>query len=283
MTFWKLIHRNLSFHARAHLGVVLGAAIGSAALIGALVVGDSVRESLTNMALQRLGKIHFALSTQDRLFQTGLEPRLRAIQPPDPIRVSATPPAYVRPFPASSDSCALVLPGIVARQDGVARANKVNVLGVETDEWPRLADWGKLSPGVWLPGYEGEMLNRDGVMMMKLERGKGPLTSWKTGGTAFINQTLARQLAAREGDEIIVRVRKPSALGLDAAISPRNEDTIALRLRIGALLPADMLGDVGLTAQPTPPANLFLPLEFLSDKLGIHNQANLLVHWPIRA
>src|ERR1035441_8330832 len=46
MTFWKLIRRNLSFHARAHFGVVLGAAIGSAALIGALVVGDSVREIL---------------------------------------------------------------------------------------------------------------------------------------------------------------------------------------------------------------------------------------------
>jgi len=32
MTFWQLIRRNLSYHARAHLGVVLGAAIGSAAV-----------------------------------------------------------------------------------------------------------------------------------------------------------------------------------------------------------------------------------------------------------
>ena len=78
MTFWTLIRRSLRFHARAHLGVVLGAAIGSAALIGALVVGDSVRESLTDMALRRLGSIHFALATQDRLFQTSLRSRLRA-------------------------------------------------------------------------------------------------------------------------------------------------------------------------------------------------------------
>src|SRR5664280_350636 len=76
MTFWQLIRRNLSFHARAHLGVVLGAAIGSAALIGALVVGDSVRESLTDMALRRLGNIHFGLSTQDRLFQARLARRV---------------------------------------------------------------------------------------------------------------------------------------------------------------------------------------------------------------
>ena len=59
--------------------------------------------------------------------------------------------------------------------------------------------------------------------MMLRERGNGPLSRWKAGETAFINETLARQLAAREGDEIILRVRKPSALGLDAAISPRNE------------------------------------------------------------
>ena len=33
MTLWTLIRRSLCFHARAHLGVVLGAAVGSAALI----------------------------------------------------------------------------------------------------------------------------------------------------------------------------------------------------------------------------------------------------------
>ena len=76
MTYWTLIRRSLRFHARAHLGVVLGAAIGSAALIGALVVGDSVRESLADMALRRLGNIHFGLSTQDRLFQASLARRV---------------------------------------------------------------------------------------------------------------------------------------------------------------------------------------------------------------
>jgi ABC-type antimicrobial peptide transport system permease subunit len=305
MTFWTLIRRSLRFHARAHLGVVLGAAIGSAALIGALVVGDSVRESLANMALRRLGKIRFALSTQDRFFQTSLWERLCATRPPDSIRAGSTTLADISPFSACAQSSALALPGIVARQDGTARANRVNVLGVVVGSWPRLADWGKLSPGAWLrdpntasrrqsrereyspdaalPSYERAKLNNDGVTMMLLERGNGPLTRWKSGETAFINQTLARQLAAREGDEIILRVRKPSALGLDAAISPRNEDTIALRLKVGAILTPDLLGDFALTAQPSPPANLFLPLGFLSDKLGVPDHANLLVSGPVLA
>ena len=305
MTFWKLIRRNLGFHARAHLGVVLGAAIGSAALIGALVVGDSVRESLTDMALRRLGRIHFALATQDRLFQTTLRQRLCATRPPDSIRAGSTTLAGIYPFSASVQSSALALPGIVARQDGAARANRVNVIGVVVGSWPRLADWGKLSPGAWLPapkaasdrqsreeqlspegwlsGPERESINNDGVSMMLRERGNGPLTMWKSGETAFINQTLARQLAAREGDEIILRVRKPSALGLDAAISPRNENTVALRLKVGAILTPDLLGDFALTAQASRPANLFLPLGFLSDKLGVPGQANLLVAGPILA
>ena len=152
MTFWQLIRRNLRFHARAHLGVVLGAAIGSAALIGALVVGDSVRESLTNMALRRLDKIHFALATQDRLFQTTLRQRLSATRPPDPIRAGSTTLTGIYPFSASPQSSALVVPGIVARQDGAARANRVNVLGVVVGSWPSLAHWGRLSPGAWLPG-----------------------------------------------------------------------------------------------------------------------------------
>ncbi|MGO8929895.1 MAG: FtsX-like permease family protein [Limisphaerales bacterium] len=299
MTFWTLIRRSLRFHARAHLGVVLGAAIGSAALIGALVVGDSVRESLADMALRRLGKIDFALATQDRLFQTSLGERLCATRPPASIRAGSTTLAGIYPLSASLQSSALALPGIVARQDGAARANRVNVLGVLVGSWPRLADWGKLSPGAWLPDpnaasrrqsrddrlsdADRERINNDGVTMMLRERGNGPLTRWKSGETAFIDQTLARQLAAREGDEIILRVRKPSALGLDAAISPRNEDTVAFRLKVGAILTPDLLGDFALTAQPSPPANLFLPLGFLSDKLGVPDQANLLVSGPVLA
>jgi putative ABC transport system permease protein len=277
MTFWTLIRRSLRFHARAHVGVMLGATIGSAALIGALVVGDSVRESLTRMALRRLGDIHFALATQDRLFQTGLRSRLEGVQPPDGIRARSEPAAYIFPLPPAPASQALLLPGVVARQDGAARANRVNVLGVVVGSWPRLANWGDLSPGAWRTGPDAERRNRDGVLMLLREAGKGPLSRWQSGETAFINQTLARQLGARQGDEIIVRVRKPTALGLDAAISPRNEGTVALRLKVGAILTPDLLGDFALTAQPTPPANLFLPLGHLSDKLGVPEQANLMV------
>src|SRR3954463_13902399 len=72
MTFRILMLRSLRFHWRAHLGVILGAAVGSAALIGALVVGDSVRGSLHELAVQRLGDIHYAMAPTDRFFRERL-------------------------------------------------------------------------------------------------------------------------------------------------------------------------------------------------------------------
>src|SRR6478609_6636963 len=72
MTVRTLTLRSLRFHWRAHLGVVLGAAVGSAALIGALVVGDSVRGSLHQLAVQRLGNIHYAMAPSDRFFRERL-------------------------------------------------------------------------------------------------------------------------------------------------------------------------------------------------------------------
>ncbi len=252
MTFWTLIRRSLRFHARAHLGVLLGAAIGSAALIGALVMGDSVRESLTDMALRRLGRIHFALSTPDRLFQASLGPRVHGVWPPEPIYTAFKTPAYFDPYLGTPGSSALALPSVVARQDGTARANHVTVLGVDPWAWPILADWGRQSVGGQLGGPEGQRLGRDAVMKALPKRGKSPLMQWKAGETAFINETLARQLGARQGDDIILRVRKPTALGLDAAISPRNEDTVAVRLKVGGIVTPEMLGEFGLTAQADP-------------------------------
>ncbi len=59
-----LVARSLRFHWRSHLGVLLGATLATAILVGALAVGDSVRESLRGMALARLGNVQFALNSR---------------------------------------------------------------------------------------------------------------------------------------------------------------------------------------------------------------------------
>src|SRR5207244_2553682 len=72
MTYRTLALRSLIFYARSHLAVLLGAAVGTAVLLGALVVGDSVRSSLRQFAFARLGKTQLALAANDRFFRSQL-------------------------------------------------------------------------------------------------------------------------------------------------------------------------------------------------------------------
>ncbi|MEO7297737.1 MAG: ABC transporter permease [Verrucomicrobiota bacterium] len=115
MSFWTLIFRGLRFHARSHFGTLLGATIGSAILIGALAVGDSVRESLREMALGRLGKTEFALTSDDRFFRAKLAGDLSTTN--------------------FQTAAALQLLGTAANEEGSSRANHVQILGVENNFW----------------------------------------------------------------------------------------------------------------------------------------------------
>src|SRR5580700_10288235 len=57
MTHFRLLLRNLFYHARTNTAVVLGVIAATAVITGALIVGDSVRGSLRQMSLERLQKI----------------------------------------------------------------------------------------------------------------------------------------------------------------------------------------------------------------------------------
>src|SRR6516162_2778083 len=61
MSFGALLLRNLRFHWRGHLAVLLGVALGSAVLTGALLVGDSLRGSLRDRAEQQRCGVDYAL------------------------------------------------------------------------------------------------------------------------------------------------------------------------------------------------------------------------------
>ncbi|MBA4186454.1 MAG: hypothetical protein C0467_00405 [Planctomycetaceae bacterium] len=60
ITFPKLVARNLAYHWRGNLAVLLGVAVGSAVLTGALLVGDSLRGSLRARVERQLGGIDSA-------------------------------------------------------------------------------------------------------------------------------------------------------------------------------------------------------------------------------
>lgn len=63
MTPVHFILASLRHYRRMHVAVALGVAVATAVLTGALLVGDSVRGSLRDLTLQRLGRIDEALVT----------------------------------------------------------------------------------------------------------------------------------------------------------------------------------------------------------------------------
>ncbi len=218
MTLWTLALRSLRFHARAHLGVLLGATVGAVVLIGALLVGDSVRGSLRDMALARLGKVEAAMATGDRLFRAELATSLKAA----PV---------------------LALPGTANSADGSRRANRVHVLGVDENFWKLAA---KAPPFAAVPP--------DSVVL---------------------NQALAEQLAAKPGDEVLLRVSKVSALSQDVALTTRDGQTVALRLRVHAVVGNEQLGRFSLQANQVAPFNAFVPLGLLQERAVATGRANL--------
>lgn len=58
----QLIKRNLSYYWRTNLAVVFGVATAVAVLAGALLVGDSVRASLRDLVVQRLGNTDYVIA-----------------------------------------------------------------------------------------------------------------------------------------------------------------------------------------------------------------------------
>ena len=115
-----LLRRNLFHHWRVNLAIVLGVAVGTSVLTGALLVGDSVRGSLRELTLDRLGRIDHAL-VSDRFFPDKL---------PERLRQSAE---FRNLF--ESVHAGVMVRGTVISTDSQRRAGGVQVLGVNEEFW----------------------------------------------------------------------------------------------------------------------------------------------------
>ncbi len=109
----KLLLRSLVYYRSMHLAVALGVAVGAAVLAGALLVGDSVRGSLRDLTLDRLGAIDHAL-VAERYFRQELANEIAGFD-----RVSA----------------GVLIRGSVENAQSGARASKVNIHGVDDVFW----------------------------------------------------------------------------------------------------------------------------------------------------
>ncbi|MDC0584458.1 ABC transporter permease [Bacteroidales bacterium] len=80
MTFFKLIIQSFRFYFKTNFIAALGVVVASSVIIGALIVGDSVKFSLNQAVHYRLGNIEYALTYGDKFFTTTLSDKLNEHQ-----------------------------------------------------------------------------------------------------------------------------------------------------------------------------------------------------------
>ncbi|GAG51584.1 unnamed protein product, partial [marine sediment metagenome] len=170
MRLRTLYQRDLRHYWRAHLAVALGVVAGTAALAGALLVGDSMRGSLREAALGRLGQIDCAL-TAPRFFREALADEL------------ATAPLRVCPVILARGSC--------THAESRATVQRVNLIGVNERFW-QLSD------------------------VRSETRTMSP-----AGRVVILNEALARELRAAPGDDVLLRLGKPSSVSTETLLGRR--------------------------------------------------------------
>jgi putative ABC transport system permease protein len=106
----SLALRGLRYHARIYALVLAGITFATAILVGALMVGDSVRFSLKRMAQQRLGNTRVVFPGHDRFFRAALADETQGV----PL---------------------VLLRGNAAFADSATRANDVQVIGCDERFW----------------------------------------------------------------------------------------------------------------------------------------------------
>lgn len=96
----------------------------------------------------------------------------------------------------------------------------------------------------------------------------------------WIGEALADALDADLGDELVLRIEKPTALPREAPLSGDEEATIAAALAVEGIVPDSGLGRFSLVANHAAPRNAFVSLGWLQSHVGLPGRANVLLLGP---
>ena len=240
MSLWKIVTRSLMHFWRNNLALALGAAIATAVLTGALLIGDSMRMSLTELTLDRLGRID-ELLVSDGFFRESFADEVVAQFQSDGQDVTAS---GLILFPGGTvEAQALTATGDAT----LVRASNVNVLGINESFW-------KFDANEFRPGEE---LVEDAVI---------------------INQTLARELEidsnqwddiAQANVSLALRIPKPVQLPSESALGVSNDLIESIvDLKISQIIPDAGLGRFSLQPSQVAGPNLYLSIARLQERLS---------------
>ena len=234
-----LVLRGLTYYWRTNVAVVAGVATAVAVLAGALLVGDSVRGSLRDLVLQRLGRTDRVLVSSG-FFREALADDIRAGAAP-----ATSSPASGMTVTAFEGVCPMIaVEGLVRDQVSGRRASRVQVYGVDDRFWR----------------FHG------------LTGGRGP-----EGREALVSRALAADIGTTAGGTVLVRVERASAIPIESLHARKDDLGRTMRLAVRAIVgPAD-LGEFSLRPEQGEVRAVFVPLKRLQQDLDIQGRVNTLL------
>ena len=232
------MRRSLIHFWRIHLAVLLGTAVATAVLTGALFVGDSVRGSLRDLTLDRLGSIDYALVTE-QFFREELAANL------------LNEPALADQFEVAAP--AILLAGTAVNTDTRARASRVQVQGID---------------GRFLNLWSGsETTNIDDFLA------KQPGQSFPS---VIINQSLQEELNAQVGAPLLISFERQSDIHREFLLGRRDSSDVVetLRLTITKIIPDRGIGRFSLRSNQSLPLNAYVHLPILQKAIRQGERVN---------
>ena len=209
MTWGRLLFRNLFYHWRGNCAVLLGVAVGTAVLTGALLVGDSLRGSLRDLTLEQLGWVEYSL-VGARFIREELAGQLGA---------KDVSPAILLQGAASKFSDSSRSGGA---EPAVQRSGRVSILGVDHRFWQYGADPYTNNSRTWIedvlqpPALDPESKKPEADKPAPDEQEQFPLYSselWNsTKAEVVLNEALAADLGVRPGNSIVLHLQKVSTV-----------------------------------------------------------------------
>ncbi|UCF37392.1 MAG: FtsX-like permease family protein [Acidobacteriota bacterium] len=224
-----------------HVAVLAGAAVTSAVLTGALLVGDSVRGSLRDLALNRLGSTDQAFLAH-RFLSAELATRLG-----EEWNLTGR-GRQVEPL--------LSLQGSVTHVDSGRRASTVRIHGVDPT-FESLFE----STENGLKEIFASSARQDGIV---------PLA---------INESLAVELQARAGDTLIISSALRQDVNPEFVLGRREAANLLSRFRaeIVEIVPDEGLGQFSLELHQGTQKNVFLPLPAFQRLLDAEGSINTIL------
>ena len=233
-----LVLRTILHYYRLLLPVALGVAVSSAVIVGALLVGDSMRGSLKDIAMDRIGSIDSVV----------LAPRWFDAKRLDQ---AATVLASTDGQPAEIHGL-LLLPSVVAELQDRSGESEGKIITRRSTE-------------LTLLGTDEAFWNLGSIRPSRLPKGN----------ELVLNASLAEKLDAQVGDRVTLKVSRDAVVPADSALGKRENEVIALsRWEVVDILPDKSLARFSLKSDQRPVQNVFADKAALQSALDIENKIN---------